>query len=95
MTPKLKHIINEIDALNQNEKLKVFQYLAQQLQFPSTASNLSDSDILVQYLEEHADQKSERSLKEFKGIAPKLLEGQDAQNWVNQQRNDWTERQVL
>jgi len=92
MTSNLKHIINKIDALNQNEKLKVFQYLVQQLQVPSTTSNLSDSDTLFQYIEEHAEQKSDRSLKEFKGIAPNLLEGEDAQDWIDQQRNEWTER---
>jgi len=95
MTPNLKYIINQIDTLSQNEKLKIFQYLAQQLQVLSTAPNLSDNETLVQYIRDDKDQESERSLKEFKGIAPNLLEGQDAQDWVDRQRDEWAERQVL
>ncbi len=94
MTSNLNYIIHQIDMLNENEKLKVFQYLAQQLQVPSAPPNLSDDERLVQYIQNYADQESERSLKDFKGIAPNLIDGQDAQDWVNQQRNEWTERQV-
>ncbi|MCT7956733.1 hypothetical protein [Laspinema palackyanum] len=32
-------------------------------------------------------------LSEFRGIAPNLLEGQDAQDWVNEGRGEWTERE--
>jgi len=94
MTSNLKYIINQIDTLNQNEKLQVFQYLTQQLQVTSAPPNLSDDERLVQYIQNYADQESEQSLKDFKGIAPNLLDGQDAQYWVNQQRNEWTDRQV-
>ena len=94
MTSNLNYIIHQIDTLNQNEKLKLFQYLAQQLQVPLASPNLSDDERLVQYIQNYADQESERSLKDFKGIAPNLIDGQDAQDWVNQQRNEWTDRQV-
>jgi hypothetical protein len=95
MSPSLKQIISQIEALNQNEKLKVFQYLAQELEAPKNTPNQSNYDALVQYIEDYEDQESDRSLLEFKGISPDLLEGQDAQNWVNQQRNEWGERQAL
>jgi hypothetical protein len=95
MSPSLKQIISQIEALNQNEKLKVFQYLAQELEAPKSTPNQSNYDALVQYIEDCEDQESDRSLLEFKGISPDLLEGQDAQNWVNQQRNEWGERQAL
>ena len=94
MTSNLNYIINQIDTLNQNEKLELFQYLAQQLQVPSAPPNLSDDEKLVQYIQNYADQESERSLKDFKGIAPNLIDGQDAQDWLNQQRNEWTDRKV-
>lgn len=95
MSPNLKQIISQIDALNPNEKLKIFQYLAQQLEAPKNTPNQSDYDALVQYIEDCENQESNRSLLEFKRISPDLLEGQDAQNWVNQQRNQWGERPAL
>jgi hypothetical protein len=93
MSPNLNQIIDQIDALDPNEKLKLFEYLAQQLQVPSNTPNLSDYDALIEYIGNYADQESERSLLDFKGISPHLLE-EDAQDWVNQQRNEWGERQA-
>lgn len=37
--------------------------------------------------------KPKRSWRELRGIAPNLLEGQDAQEWVNQLRSEWDERE--
>jgi hypothetical protein len=34
-----------------------------------------------------------KTLAEMAGIAPKLLEGQDAQEWVNKQRAGWKKRE--
>lgn len=34
-----------------------------------------------------------RSWQELCGIAPNLLNGQDAQEWVNQLRSEWDERE--
>ncbi|EDZ92552.1 MULTISPECIES: hypothetical protein [Limnospira] len=34
-----------------------------------------------------------RSWQELRGIAPNLLNGQDAQEWVNQLRREWDERE--
>ncbi len=34
-----------------------------------------------------------RKLSEFRGIAPNLLEGRDAQDWVNELRGEWEERE--
>ncbi len=41
---------------------------------------------MLQYITDNSDKECKRPLGEFRGIAPKLLEGQDAQEWVNQQR---------
>lgn len=37
--------------------------------------------------------QSKRSWRELRGIAPNILDGQDAQEWVNQLRSEWTERE--
>lgn len=37
--------------------------------------------------------KTKRSWRELRGIAPNLLNGQDAQEWVNQLRSEWDERE--
>ncbi|PSB24028.1 hypothetical protein [Stenomitos frigidus] len=37
--------------------------------------------------------KPKRSWRELRGIAPNVLNGQDAQEWVNQLRSEWDERE--
>lgn len=37
--------------------------------------------------------KPKRSWRELRGIAPNVLNGQDAQEWINQLRNEWDERE--
>ncbi len=37
--------------------------------------------------------QSKRSWRELRGIAPNLLGGQDAQEWVNQLRREWDDRE--
>lgn len=38
-------------------------------------------------------QNPKRSWQELRGIAPNLLNGQDAQEWVHQLRSEWDERE--
>jgi hypothetical protein len=40
-----------------------------------------------------AQNKPKRSWRELRGIAPDLLAGQDAQEWVNHLRSQWNERE--
>jgi hypothetical protein len=35
-----------------------------------------------------------RSWQELRGIAPNILEGKDAQEWVNELRDEWKEREI-
>jgi hypothetical protein len=35
-----------------------------------------------------------RSWQELRGIAPNILGGRDAQEWVNELRNEWEEREL-
>jgi len=37
--------------------------------------------------------QTKRSWRELRGIAPNVLEGQDAQEWVSQLRGEWSERE--
>lgn len=37
--------------------------------------------------------KTKRKLSDFYGVAPNLLGGVDAQEWVNQSRQEWSDRE--
>lgn len=37
--------------------------------------------------------KPKRKIGEFFGVAPNLLNGEDAQEWVNQLRDEWSDRE--
>jgi hypothetical protein len=37
--------------------------------------------------------QKKHKLSEFRGIAPNLREGRDAQDWVNEIRGEWQERE--
>ncbi|AOX00652.1 hypothetical protein BJP34_15445 [Moorena producens PAL-8-15-08-1] len=96
MRTNLKDIFTQIDRLNKKEQLEVFNYLEQRFQKELDADkiqyNESDYENLLQYITDNSYQECKRPLGEFRGIAPNLLEGQDAQEWVNQQRDQWAER---
>ena len=38
--------------------------------------------------------QSKRSWQELRGIAPNILQGRDAQEWVNELRNEWEDREM-
>ncbi len=38
--------------------------------------------------------RPKRNWRELRGIAPNLLDGQDAQDWVNQLRQEWEKRET-
>ena len=40
-----------------------------------------------------AEPKRKHKVSEFRGIAPNLLEGKDAQDWVNELRSEWDDRE--
>ena len=42
-----------------------------------------------------AEPKRKHKISEFRGIAPNLLEGRDAQDWVNELRSEWDDRVKL
>ncbi|MEQ8958152.1 MAG: hypothetical protein RLP02_09550 [Coleofasciculus sp. C2-GNP5-27] len=96
MSSKLKEIFHQIDHLNKKEMLAIFYYLERRIQ---EKENLEESQAidaipenLLQYIAETKNKKRQRSLQDFRGIAPNFLEGQDAQEWVSQMRGEWEER---
>ncbi|MGL5939545.1 MAG: hypothetical protein ACRC2S_04035 [Waterburya sp.] len=48
---------------------------------------------LVHRIKRQQQNKPKRKLSDFYGIAPNLLGGQDAQEWVNELRQEWQERE--
>ncbi|NEQ78890.1 MAG: hypothetical protein F6K26_00950 [Moorea sp. SIO2I5] len=99
MGTNLKDIFTQIDRLNKKEQLEVFHYLEQrfhkELDADKIKYNESDYENLLQYITDNLDKECKRSLGEFRGISPNLLEGQDAQEWVNKQRDQWAEREKV
>ena len=55
---------------------------------------------VISYITEQLKQQAEpevqvrRSWRELRGVAPNILGGQDAQDWVNEQRDEWEDRQI-
>jgi bifunctional N-acetylglucosamine-1-phosphate-uridyltransferase/glucosamine-1-phosphate-acetyltransferase GlmU-like protein len=47
----------------------------------------------TEQLKRQTVKQKKHKLSEFRGIAPNLLEGQDAQDWVNEIRGEWQERE--
>jgi len=83
MSPQLEDVFTQIDSLNKEERLEVFHYLEQRVQEDDKVeegqSIDADHEHLLQYIAETKNKKRQRSVQEFRGIAPNLLEGQDAQ----------------
>lgn len=47
----------------------------------------------TEQLKRQSVKQKKHKLSEFRGIAPNLLEGRDAQDWVNELRGEWQERE--
>jgi hypothetical protein len=47
----------------------------------------------TEQLKRQTVKQKKHKLSEFRGIAPNLLEGRDAQDWVNEVRGEWQERE--
>lgn len=97
MSPKLKDVFTQIDNLNKEERLEVLHYLERRVQEDYKVEEGQAIDAgyehLLQYIAENKNKKRQRSLQDFRGIAPNLLAGQDTQKWVSQMRGEWEERE--
>jgi hypothetical protein len=77
----IERVLSEIDQLTLAEKMQVLEHLVKQIK--------QSVEVVA------VTQKPKYKVTEFSGIAPNLLEGMDAQVWVNQLRDEWEEREVL
>lgn len=99
MSPQLKEVFTKIDSLNKEERLEVLHYLERRVQEDDKVDKGQSIDAsyehLLQYIAETKNKKRQRSLQEFRGIAPNLLEGQNAKEWVSQMGDEWEEREQV
>lgn len=80
MSLLLDRVLSEIEQLSLAEQMQVLEHLVQQMK--QSVESVA------------ATEKPKHDLNEFYGIAPNLLEGVDAQEWVNQLRDEWEDREI-
>jgi hypothetical protein len=80
MSVSIERVLSEIDQLTLVEQMQVLEHLVKQMKQSVEAVAVT--------------QKPKYKVTDFYGIAPNLLEGIDAQKWVNQLRDEWEEREV-
>jgi hypothetical protein len=75
MSPQLQQILIEIDRLSSAEQIQVVEHI-----------NAKTPEVLST-----TPPKKSKSWQDLAGIAPNLLDGEDAQAWVNRERNEWSQ----
>ena len=77
MSPQLQQVLSEIDRLSSTEQIQVIEHIT---------VNLKEVVATTQ-------PRKSKSWRDLAGIAPNLLSGEDAQAWVNKERNEWSQRE--
>ena len=77
MSPQLQQVLTEIDRLSSTEQIQVIEHIT---------VNLKEVVPTIQ-------PSKSKSWRDLAGIAPNLLSGEDAQAWVNKERNEWSQRE--
>ena len=77
MSPQLQQVLAEIDRLSSTEQIQVIEHITVNLKEVVPTTQPSKS----------------KSWRDLAGIAPNLLSGEDAQAWVNRERNEWSQRE--
>ena len=75
MSPQLQQILIDIDRLSSTEQIQVIEHITAKLR---EVVSMTPS-------------KQTKSWRDLAGIAPDLLNGEDAQEWVNRERNEWSQ----
>jgi hypothetical protein len=75
MTPQLQQVLIDIDRLSSAEQIQVIEHI-----------NAKNPEIVSTI-----PAKTSKSWRDLAGIAPNLLDGEDAQEWVNRERNEWSQ----
>jgi hypothetical protein len=71
----------------------LLQQVLQEIELLTTEEQLEVLNYTTRQLKEKTVKTKRHKLSEFRGIAPNLLEGRDAQDWVNELRDEWEERE--
>jgi len=71
----------------------LLQQVLQEIDRLTTEEQLEVISHTTEQLKRQTVKPKKRKLSEFRGIAPNLLEGRDAQDWVNELRGEWEERE--
>ncbi|MDX2213083.1 MAG: hypothetical protein SFY66_07315 [Oculatellaceae cyanobacterium bins.114] len=71
----------------------LLQQVLQEIEQLTPAEQLEVISYATEQLKQRAltQTNPKRSWRELRGIAPNVLDGQDAQEWVNQLRSEWGE----
>jgi hypothetical protein len=77
MSPQLQQVLADIDRLSSTEQIQVIEHITVNLKEVVTT----------------AQPRKSKSWRDLAGIAPNLLSGEDAQAWVNRERNEWSQRE--
>ncbi len=77
MSPQLQQVLIEIDRLSSTEQIQVIEHITVNLKEVVPTTQPDKS----------------KSWRDLGGIAPNLLNGEDAQSWVNRERNEWSQRE--
>jgi reverse gyrase len=93
MNPQLQQVLTEIDS--PEERLLLGQTLCYHQQLSSTEQIQVIEHITVNLQEVviTTQPRKSKSWRDLAGIAPNLLSGEDAQAWVNRERNEWSQRE--
>jgi hypothetical protein len=76
MSPLLQTVLEQAEQLAPEERLELIQRIVESLRKQSV----------------NAVKPAKHRVSEFYGIAPNLLQEQDAQEWVNGLRDEWSDR---
>jgi len=76
MSPLVEQMIQQIDRLSLVEQIQILKHIAGQIE-------QSVGDIPVE---------TKHKITDFFGKSPNLTNGMDAQEWVNQLRDEWEDR---
>jgi hypothetical protein len=77
MSPQLQQVLAEIDRLSSTEQIQVIEHITTKLR-----------DVVPT-----TQPRKSKSWRELAGIVPNLLNGEDAQSWVNRERDEWAQRE--
>jgi hypothetical protein len=77
MSPLLQEVLKQAEHLSVGDRLELIQRVAEGLK----------------QTQQEKEPKPKRSWRELRGLAPNVLGGQDAQEWVNELRSEWDKRE--